>query len=184
MLGNHDAAVVGSDADMNDTARAAIAWTRSQLTPQQCDFLGALPKCKYRPTAFSCMRAPGRRKPGTTSPTSARRAAASAHRSSARRSADTSMFPRSTSQRYGKDCLFHTHRRDRHSAHAAAALARDPRRGGQPRDGIPAASYAILDEERAALTYMRVPYDAAGAAAKVRAAGLPAVLSLRLLAGR
>ena len=55
---------------------------------------------------------------------------------------------------------------------------------GQPRDGVQAASYALLDDERATVTYMRVPYDAQGAAAKVRAAGLPEVLALRLLQGR
>jgi diadenosine tetraphosphatase ApaH/serine/threonine PP2A family protein phosphatase len=55
---------------------------------------------------------------------------------------------------------------------------------GQPRDGLPAAAYAILDEERDTLTFMRVPYDVESAAAKVRAAGLPEVLALRLLRGR
>jgi hypothetical protein len=34
------------------------------------------------------------------------------------------------------------------------------------------------------LTYVRAPYDVASAAAKVRAAGLPEVLALRLLQGR
>src|SRR5205823_2745276 len=55
--------------------------------------------------------------------------------------------------------------------------------GGQPRDGIPAASYALFDLERSTLTYVRVPYDVAGAAAKVRAAGLPSILALRLEQG-
>jgi diadenosine tetraphosphatase ApaH/serine/threonine PP2A family protein phosphatase len=54
---------------------------------------------------------------------------------------------------------------------------------GQPRDGVPAAAYALIDDD-GALTFMRVPYDAKSAAAKVRAAGLPAVLALRLLDGR
>jgi diadenosine tetraphosphatase ApaH/serine/threonine PP2A family protein phosphatase len=54
---------------------------------------------------------------------------------------------------------------------------------GQPRDGISAAAYALLDDV-GTLTCMRVPYDVESAAAKVRAAGLPAVLALRLLDGR
>jgi diadenosine tetraphosphatase ApaH/serine/threonine PP2A family protein phosphatase len=51
---------------------------------------------------------------------------------------------------------------------------------GQPRDGNTAASYAILDGERATLTFHRVPYDWQAAAAKVRRAGLPQRLAHRL----
>ena len=43
LLGNHDAAVDGSDADMNSLARAAIAWTRTQLRPEHRAFLSTLP---------------------------------------------------------------------------------------------------------------------------------------------
>ena len=55
---------------------------------------------------------------------------------------------------------------------------------GQPRDGTPASSYAILDTARAEVTYHRVPYDVEGAAAKVVAAGLPEALARRLREGR
>ena len=51
---------------------------------------------------------------------------------------------------------------------------------GQPRDNNPAACYAVFDVDRAELTYHRVAYDHEGAAAKVRAAGLPATLAQRL----
>ena len=51
---------------------------------------------------------------------------------------------------------------------------------GQPRDGILAACYALLDTDGGTLTFFRVPYDIATAAAKVRAAGLPDMLALRL----
>jgi diadenosine tetraphosphatase ApaH/serine/threonine PP2A family protein phosphatase len=54
---------------------------------------------------------------------------------------------------------------------------------GQPRDGRPAASYALFDEERRTLTYHRVAYDWPTAAAKVRAAGLPVRLAERLERG-
>lgn len=54
---------------------------------------------------------------------------------------------------------------------------------GQPRDGNPAVSYSILDVDRASLTCYRVPYDAATASRKIREAGLPAWLGLRLEAG-
>jgi diadenosine tetraphosphatase ApaH/serine/threonine PP2A family protein phosphatase len=55
---------------------------------------------------------------------------------------------------------------------------------GQPRDGIAAANYAVFDTARQTLRYLRVPYDTATAARKVREAGLPEKLALRLEQGR
>ncbi len=55
---------------------------------------------------------------------------------------------------------------------------------GQPRDGNPAAAYALLDTEKGSLTFVRVPYDVDTAAAKIRKAGLPDVLWKRLSLGR
>jgi diadenosine tetraphosphatase ApaH/serine/threonine PP2A family protein phosphatase len=55
---------------------------------------------------------------------------------------------------------------------------------GQPRDGDPAAAYALLNQDRATLTYWRVPYDCEAAAQKVRRAGLPEKLAMRLEQGR
>lgn len=54
---------------------------------------------------------------------------------------------------------------------------------GQPRDGNPAASYALLDTRKAEITYMRVPYDCDAATAKIRKAGLPDSLADRLRRG-
>jgi diadenosine tetraphosphatase ApaH/serine/threonine PP2A family protein phosphatase len=58
-----------------------------------------------------------------------------------------------------------------------------PGSAGQPRDGDPAACYAMFDTAARTLAFHRVPYDHDGAAAKVRAAGLPAVLAERLIHG-
>jgi predicted phosphodiesterase len=55
-----------------------------------------------------------------------------------------------------------------------------PGSAGQPRDGNPAACYAIFEVETATLTYHRVPYDVEAAGAKIRAAGLPQRLAERL----
>ena len=54
---------------------------------------------------------------------------------------------------------------------------------GQPRDGNPAACYATFDTVTHDLTYYRVPYDTNAAAEKIIAAGLPAILGQRLIAG-
>lgn len=54
---------------------------------------------------------------------------------------------------------------------------------GQPRDGEPAAAWAMLDTATSDYALHRVPYDAAAAGAKIRAAGLPERLATRLLRG-
>ncbi|MGA6997724.1 MAG: metallophosphoesterase, partial [Pseudolabrys sp.] len=54
---------------------------------------------------------------------------------------------------------------------------------GQPRDYNPAACYGALDVDRNVLVYVRVPYDSETAARKVRDAGLPEILSYRLIEG-
>lgn len=54
---------------------------------------------------------------------------------------------------------------------------------GQPRDGNPAACYALHDEAAGTLTHHRVPYDHHRAAEKILAAGLPERLAWRLTTG-
>jgi diadenosine tetraphosphatase ApaH/serine/threonine PP2A family protein phosphatase len=51
---------------------------------------------------------------------------------------------------------------------------------GQPRDGDPEASYAILDTERAEATWHRVAYDIAVTQALMREVALPERLVARL----
>ncbi len=58
-----------------------------------------------------------------------------------------------------------------------------PGSAGQPRDGDPAACYAVYDDASGELTYWRVPYDTEGAGAKIRAAQLPQRLAARLADG-
>ncbi len=58
-----------------------------------------------------------------------------------------------------------------------------PGAAGQPRDGDPAACYALFDDATAELTFWRVPYDHDHAADKIRAAGLPQALAARLVDG-
>ncbi len=55
---------------------------------------------------------------------------------------------------------------------------------GQPRDGIPAASYALFDTDKKEITFLRVPYDIEGAAEAIRKARLPQFFAERLFAGR
>lgn len=55
---------------------------------------------------------------------------------------------------------------------------------GQPRDGDPAAAFALFDTESQQITYCRVPYDVEAAAQRIRENGLPHWLADRLLVGR
>jgi len=55
---------------------------------------------------------------------------------------------------------------------------------GQPRDGDPRAAWMVLDLGRWTATYRRTEYDIAGAAAAIRAAGLPDSLAERLQYGQ
>jgi predicted phosphodiesterase len=52
---------------------------------------------------------------------------------------------------------------------------------GQPRDGITAASYALLDTKKETLSIRRIPYDIEQAQEKIRSAGLPESLASRLV---
>lgn len=55
---------------------------------------------------------------------------------------------------------------------------------GQPRDGIAAASFALLDVKKGVVTIRRVPYDIRSAQEKIRNVGLPESLALRLATAR
>lgn len=55
---------------------------------------------------------------------------------------------------------------------------------GQPRDGDPRASVAVIDTDAKRASVHRVPYDVAAAQQKIRQAGLPAFLAERLALGR
>jgi diadenosine tetraphosphatase ApaH/serine/threonine PP2A family protein phosphatase len=55
---------------------------------------------------------------------------------------------------------------------------------GQPRDGNPAASFAMFDSASQEITWCRVPYDVETAAVRIRENGLPRWLADRLLVGR
>jgi len=54
---------------------------------------------------------------------------------------------------------------------------------GQPRDGDPRAAYALYSPEARVVEFRRADYDVAKAAARIREAGLPESLALRLHRG-
>jgi diadenosine tetraphosphatase ApaH/serine/threonine PP2A family protein phosphatase len=185
VLGNHDAAVVAASAEtMNRSAEAAVGWTRGQLDEGQLAFLAALP-LTARLDDVCLVHASADRPADWTYIHDAMGAAQSMAAARA-----TWVF----SGHVHEQALYHL-------APAGHALPFKPVPGvaipvparrrwlavagsvGQPRDGNTAACYAIFDTGRATLTFHRVPYDWSVAAAKIRAAGLPEFLALRLERG-
>ena len=63
---------------------------------------------------------------------------------------------------------------------ALVGVSERPGSVGQPRDGLPAGSYLVLDTDAARIEFIRFGYDVAKAAAKIRAAGLPDFFAERL----
>jgi diadenosine tetraphosphatase ApaH/serine/threonine PP2A family protein phosphatase len=51
---------------------------------------------------------------------------------------------------------------------------------GQPRDGVSAASFAVIDVQRNRISLRRIPYDVMEAQERIRAEGLPESLASRL----
>lgn len=183
--GNHDEAALGGLIEtMEFHARDAIYWTREQLKQPERDFLRSLPLQIIDGNAFythASASSPGAWVYVSSSAEAARCMAATG-------------LPLTFNGHVHHQTLYHLTDR-------GAAQAFTPRPGieiplatrrqwliiagavGQQRDGIPAAAYALYDRQREALTFFRVPYDYAGAARKVRAAGLPERLALRLESG-
>ncbi len=184
--GNHDAAVVGvAGGSMNETARAAIDWTRTQLDKGQLAFLTALPLTAEEGDVLFVHAD----------------AAAPARWIYINGAFEAQRSMRATPKRL--TLCGHVHRPQLYRSStfgppSAQAPATDvairiegPRQWlavlgsvGQPRDGNPAAAYALYDVAARQLTFRRLPYDIAKAAGKIRAGGLPEILAARLFVGR
>jgi diadenosine tetraphosphatase ApaH/serine/threonine PP2A family protein phosphatase len=183
--GNHDVAVLdGNVAAMNRAAAAAVVWTRDRITPGQRALLAGLPLVVREGEAVFVHGSPDAPEQFiyVSDPLRAARALAAA------------------SARYvfaghvHEPVLYYTGAADRPMPFRpvpGVVLRVPPHRSwlaivgsaGQPRDGNPAACYALADLERSELTFHRVPYDCRTAAQKVRRAGLPEVLARRLERG-
>jgi diadenosine tetraphosphatase ApaH/serine/threonine PP2A family protein phosphatase len=185
VLGNHDNAVANPQEQLNAEAQMAIEWTRGELGPAQRQFLANLPLTRSdddRLYVHAEASDPKNWIYVQSAATAARCIAASATHVT---------------------FCGHIHRPAIYTMSATAKMtAFTPVTGspiellpgrrwlavlgsvGQPRDGNPAAAYALLDTEKRELTYCRAPYDVEQAANKIRAKGLPTSLADRLLVGR
>lgn len=184
--GNHDAACLGGSLhEMSLTPREAIYWTRKQLGPREREFLAGLPLSVAEADRLY-VHASADRPEAWTYITGAKEAAASFAATSARVSfvghvhhplvyfTTPEGAPRAFAPVPGVPIPLSDYRRWLVIVGSV----------GQPRDGNPAACYAIHDAASGAYTQFRVPYDAHAAAMKVRAAGLPERLAWRLTVGQ
>ncbi len=178
--GNHDKVCAGLEpaTDFNDAARASAEWTAAILPASHRDLLARLPA-------------------GPVSVTDALQICHGAPFDEDYYVFDLDDAAQALDAVTARLCLFgHTH------VPAAYASADDPIRArdaagtdlvlpaspslvnvgsvGQPRDGDPRAAYGLLDLDRDSLQLCRVAYDIAGAQARIREAGLPEWLAVRL----
>ena len=186
VMGNHDLAVVrGPSAAMRPDPRYVVEWTRARLNADQVQFLANLPLTRELGDLLFVHAnawAPGEWDYIYSRPEAVRSLQATRRR-----------------------ITFCGHMHDPKLYHLAAtgkagdftptsgmAITLLPHRqwlvipgsAGQPRDGDPAACYAVYDDVRGELTYWRVPYDTAAAGAKITAAQLPQRLAERLVDGQ
>jgi diadenosine tetraphosphatase ApaH/serine/threonine PP2A family protein phosphatase len=183
--GNHDAAVLDAGADtMHRSAEEAVLWTRGRIGPADLAFLRGLPLVARAGPAV-LVHASADRPADWTYVSDPLRAAQSLRAAGA-----TYVF----SGHVHEPVLYFAGPSGRPVPFVpvpGVPIPVPPRRRwlavvgsvGQPRDGKTAACWALFDTERERLVFHRVPYDVATAAAKVRAAGLPEHLALRLLRG-
>jgi diadenosine tetraphosphatase ApaH/serine/threonine PP2A family protein phosphatase len=184
VLGNHDAAVLTDSEDMNDAAAAAIAWTRTQLDARQRAFLAGLPLAieeKDRLYVHASGFEPDQWHYVDELYAAAKSLMATrVHSTFCGHTHVPALFHMSMTGKFASfdpvDRVDIPLTRQRRWLAVIGSV-------GQPRDRDPAACYAVLDDERDLLTYVRVPYDIETAAKKIRAAGLPLSLSARLFEG-
>jgi diadenosine tetraphosphatase ApaH/serine/threonine PP2A family protein phosphatase len=183
--GNHDQAIGTISDTMSAEAQAAIEWTRGRLNAAQRRFLAELPLTRQEDDRFyvhSDASNPERWRYVRETSDAAR-----------------CMIAAPTQTTF----CGHIHRPALYSMSSTAKMtsfvptANVPvqllpgRRWlavlgavGQPRDGNPAACFAILDTDKREITYCRVAYDIETAASRIRANGLPYWLADRLFVGR
>jgi diadenosine tetraphosphatase ApaH/serine/threonine PP2A family protein phosphatase len=185
VLGNHDAAVVkGPLPSMVPEARQVVEWTRARLDAEQLAFLAELPlSVTEGDTLFVHASA--------NSPSTWEYIVS---RGDAMRSLHATACRYTFCGHTHVPALYHLTATGKSGEFAPAPGVTIPlseqRRwlgipgsAGQPRDGNPAACYAMFDSALHTITFHRIPYDHDAAAAKVRAAGLPQSLAERLTDG-
>ena len=184
VIGNHDHAVSTPSETMNAAAQAAIEWTRGRLSAPQRRFLAELPLTRQEDDRLYVHA----------------EASHPARWHYVRGTSDAARSIEATDAHV--TFCGHIHRPALYSMSSAAKMTSfiptsdvpvqllGGRRWlavigsvGQPRDGDPAAAFAMLDTTSCEITYCRVPYDVEAAADRIRANGLAALAGRSLARG-
>jgi diadenosine tetraphosphatase ApaH/serine/threonine PP2A family protein phosphatase len=186
--GNHDKACAGLVADMewfNPVARAAAEWTGRALAPGNLEYLRNLPKGPAEVDSFQILHG---------SPLDEDEYLTSVFEVTQIQNyleKQVSFFGHSHLQG-GFVCRWHgVQRIGCPWLYEETTLEIDPEAWylinpgsvGQPRDGNPRAAYVLYHTEARIVEFRRVEYDVGEAQRKIRAAGLPEILALRLETG-
>jgi len=183
--GNHDNAIGTPSETMNAEAQAAIEWTRGRLSMPERQFLAELPLTREeddrlyvhseasQPAKWYYIR--------STADAGRSMIATDAHITFCGHIHQPALYSMSVT---GKMTQFIP-------VSGVAVQLLSGRRWlavlgsvGQPRDGDPAACFAMFDTASREITFCRVPYDIEAAAARIRENGLPPCLADRLSVGR
>jgi diadenosine tetraphosphatase ApaH/serine/threonine PP2A family protein phosphatase len=187
--GNHDKVAAGqADSEgFNPTAQRAVTWTRRALTAASRDYLSALPKgpAFLQDSVEICHGSPLDEDEYIFGESDAADALVTSERPLCLFGHTHVPMAATLDERRTLAVLFH-------GAGGEQRLHLDddrrylvnPGSVGQPRDGDPRASFALLDLNLRDLVIRRVSYPAARARERILAAGLPKALGNRLLVGR
>ncbi len=187
LRGNHDQAVLEKliPVSMNAAARAAIEWTRNEISPQAHAFLASLPHLVTEDDRLY-VHASAHRPEEWNYILSTSSAATHFLASEARLSFCGHVH---VPMLYGISPLGKVIHFPGVGAEPVPLLSQYRWLAvcgavGQPRDGIASAAFTIYDTDRNEIDFRRAPYDVDTAAQKIRRAGLPEFLATRLLEGR
>jgi len=185
VLGNHDESVaVAERQSMHAAAKEAVHWTRNQLGAAELDFLRTLPLQRevgdvllvhanaWAPAGWDYVQG---NMEAARSMLATRHALTFCGHEHA-----PALYHMSAT---GKTSQFTPASGEAIPLSRARRWLAIPGACGQPRDGNPAAAYAMFDTRSWELRFFRVPYAAQLAADKVLDAGLPPALAHRLLTG-
>ncbi|MVT65816.1 metallophosphoesterase [Bradyrhizobium pachyrhizi] len=183
--GNHDNAIGVPSDSMNAEAQAAIDWTRGRLSGEQKQFLAELPMSREEDNRLYVHSE-------ASEPTKWRYVRDTADAARSMMATELQITFCGHIHRPGLYSMSSTAKMTSFVPTSGIAVQLLPGRRwlavlgsvGQPRDGDPAASFAMFDTVSREITFHRVPYDVATAAARIKANGLPHWLADRLPLGR
>ena len=188
--GNHDKAVAGimSTEDFNPVAKAAVDWTRSQLSPELMKWLAELPQGPMASNGIVMVHGafqdedeyvftPAQALEGLLDSTAGVTFFGHTHHQGGFSYLDNNL---EVLQIRPRPAEFFAPLR----IEANKRYLLNPGSIGQPRDADPRASFAIADLDNQTVEFWRVPYEIGKVQSRMRKAGLPEPLVQRLEFGR